>query len=142
MNSNLFKKSIIHEPRGFKDGYATLDHDSGTLLSNIFLRTSSRSLDIDTNPSIAFARLSSDLLIVMIILLYLISSYYKTVFIDYSYLTGCVFDTNSVSNALGILLNNSAHFSLIISSADFPPPIIYLGNNPKMVSVNLMAFDI
>lgn len=51
---NLSQKSIIQDPRGFKEGYETLCHISGTLLSNTQLKTISKSEDMTSNPSIAF----------------------------------------------------------------------------------------
>ena len=37
INSSLFNRSPIHDPMGFKLGYATFSHNSGTLLSRIEL---------------------------------------------------------------------------------------------------------
>jgi len=139
MKFNLSTKSLIHDPNGFKDGYATLAHVSGTKLSYILLNTSSKSELISTSPSIAFPSYINELVTTFNSLLNLINSYYSTVFIDSSYLTGCFFDANSVSNGLGSLANKAEHLSLIIYSGLNPVPPTDLGNSDKAVSNKLFV---
>jgi hypothetical protein len=90
--------------------------------------------------------LSSVLITVVIILLYLINSYCKTVVIDYLYKIGNFFYISSKSNGFGILLSKSTHLSFIIDSAEFPPPPADLGSSDKITShyfnESLMAADI
>lgn len=56
-------------------------------------------------------------------------------FIDSSLLIGCNLSASLVSKLGGSLPNISLIFSLIISSADYPPPPAVLGNNERIVDV-------
>jgi len=80
---------MIHDPSGFNEGYATLCHKSGTLLSYNLLKTSSMSELITIKPSMAFIKSAKELRTVRNNLLNRMSSCYKHVFMDSLYLTGC-----------------------------------------------------
>lgn len=84
-------------------------------------------MDIGTKPSMAFYNWSKLLYIVYNNLLNLISSWFNTVFIEFSGVIGCIFSAISKLNFLGSLFIIFKHNSFIISSGFFPdPPAIHL----------------
>lgn len=99
INSKRFKKSLIHEPRGLREGYAAFSHTAGTLLAIILLKAVSNAVDITTKPSTALHKFTKVDLTTASNLLNLSNSYYNTVFIDSSYLVGCYLATYSLSNS-------------------------------------------
>lgn len=97
------------------------------------MKTVSKSALITTSPSIALIKSPKDDLTVFNSLLNLISSYYKTVFIDSSYLTLCFLLASSTSKSCGNLFRIYWLFSLSISSGEAPWPPTALGNNESTV---------
>jgi hypothetical protein len=79
-------------------------------------------------------------------LLNLKSSCWSTVFIDYSYFTGCFLEASAVSKALGILAKIYFIFPLIRDSAETPAPPALLGKRVSTVSqiksVSMIAEEI
>lgn len=90
MKFNLSQKLLIQDPIGFKEGYETLCHMLGTLLSKTPSYTNSRSSDITTKPSIAFFTFIKLFLTTFSNLLNLNNSYINTVFIDSDGVIGCL----------------------------------------------------
>lgn len=78
--------------------FTLLAQSSGTELLKMLLAIVSRACDITTSPFNALSRSLSVCLTVSRSLLYLITSWINTVFIDSSYLTGCF----SITMAMGI----------------------------------------
>jgi hypothetical protein len=66
-------------------------------------------------------------------LLNLSNSYYKTVFIDSSYLIGCFLEASSKSKFGGNLSNILLQISYNISSGPLPLPAVFLGISDKAV---------
>lgn len=99
-----------------------------------------------TKPSIALSTFTSVDFTVLSNLLNLNNSCWRTVFIDYSYLTGCFFEASMISNGLGILARIYLILPLIIYYADALPPPTFLGRRAKTVSqmksVSIIAEDI
>ena len=79
-------RSFTHDPKGFKDGYATEDHRTGTFPITMELPICSNSADITTRPFMAFCTSFRVVSTISISLLNLISSCVSTVFMDSSYL--------------------------------------------------------
>lgn len=87
-NYNLYFKSLIYAPRGFKDGYDFYIHISGTLPSNKLLAVFYKIEFIRINPFRDKEISLRELIITDINLLNLFIYWVSTVFIDSLYVTG------------------------------------------------------
>lgn len=74
-------------------------------------------------------------------LLYLITSWTNTVFIDSSYDVGYYLNTSSNGIASGVLLYTNVAISSMVSSLDLPTPAADLGCTDRIVSnITLVPF--
>jgi hypothetical protein len=94
-----------------------------------------------TSPLRAFYTLYNISAITINSLLYLITSYVNTVFIDSVYSVGYFSITISKSNAGGVFVSKSIDISIIIYSLVLPPEAEVLGWMERMFSSIILVSD-
>lgn len=100
----------MYDPRGLREGYDFEAHMAGSLPTSMLLNTSSSSVDMTTNPLMAFCKLVSDWRTTLVNRLKRMSSCLSTVFMDSLYTTGYFLITYRTKNYFLITYQEKTFF--------------------------------